>query len=231
MRLLKHSVALVFTLVLAACGGNSECCSSGKVTSFPNAILTNEVPRLVVGQSDSNYHEFSELHFTFTSENYFKENPTGHAALLMRTLGSQIATKLEGVGMIFGNVSLASNTIPGNPATEPNTLFPSIQIETWFHGHDTQNFLLAPINPAIILEDNINYDIVIKSHIKEDKSIQTEQILIYKMGDLIWDSGVVTDPNKYIVPTYNDIAIGHVFDNPNAKPWKITFSNIVLVQN
>jgi hypothetical protein len=43
--------------------------------------------------------------------------------------------------------------------------------------------------------------------------------------------GVVVDPNKYIVSTYNDIAVGHVFNNLDAKPWKIKFSNISLKYN
>ncbi len=236
----KKILTAISITILLGCGGGSVNVNVGgeetnpefvQVTKFQDVILENNISRVNVAEMDHEYHPSSELTFTFYSDGYFKENPTGHAALLMRSNIDIIATRLEGVGMVFGNVSLASNTIPGNPATLPNPLAPSVQIETWFNGRDTDNFLLAPKNTPPILEDYVSYDMVIKSFIKEDKSVQTEQIFIYKDGVLIWDSGVVNDPNKYIVNTSNDIAVGHVFNNLDAKPWKIKFSNISLKYN
>ena len=235
--LIAISIATIF-----GCGGGSVAINVDlsneetnsefvQVTKFQDVVLENNISRVNVAEMDHDYHPSSELTFTFYSDGYFKENPTGHAALLMRSNIDIIATRLEGVGLVFGNVSLATNTMPGNPSTLPNPLAPSVQIETWFNGRDTDNFLLAPKNTPPILEDYVNYNVVIKSYITEDKSIQTEQILISRDGNLIWDSGVVVDPNKYIVSTSNDIAVGHVFNNLNANPWKIIFSNISLKYN
>lgn len=222
-------------ITISSCGGGNINISSSeikyeleKVNYFKDLILENNISRLDFGKMDNKFHALTELSFNFYSDGYFKENPTAHAAILMRSNLDIINTRLEGVGMVFGNVSLAINTIPGNASTLPNKLFPSVQIETWFNGRDTDNFLLAPKNTPPMLKDYVNYEVIIKSYITEDKSIQTEQILMYEEKNLIWDSGVVNDPNKYIVTTSNDLAVGHVFNNLNANPWKIIFSNIEL---
>lgn len=229
-RLFLAISVMAMTMPIVGCGGSSDESEPNNllVHRFNDVLLSNDLPRAIVARMDKNYHEVTEISFRFYSKGYFSDNPNAHAALVMRGNADTIQTKVEGVGMVFGNVSKAPNTIPGNPSTLPNPLSPSVQIETWFNGRDTDNFLLAPKNEAPILEDYAYYDMKIRSQIKEDKSIQTVQILIKKDGKLIWDSGVVDDPNKYIVSTYNDIVVGHVFNDLEEKKWLLLFSNIEL---
>jgi hypothetical protein len=162
------------------------------------------------------------------SVGYFTENPTGHAAMVMRSSIPLFTTHVRGQGIVFGDVSGATNTIPGNAATLPNPVKPSTQIEAWFGGMDTDNFLLAGETLPPQLVDNVPYDFIIQTHDTQDKSIQTIRYTVSIEGKQVYDSGVITDPNKYLDATLNDIYVGHVFDNPAAKPWTMTFTNITL---
>ena len=210
------------------------------VNALPNATLSNDVTVVRIAKMDNVFHEYSELHFTFRSNGYFRENTNGHTAVVMRGDLTPESTRVLGAGMVFGNVSGAINVV-GLPTTVPNPLFPSVQIETWFNGFDkvTGNYLLTPKSPPPIMKDDVNYDVIIRSHILQDKSLQTEEITISENGSQIWDSGVINDPNKYIVPTMNDVTVGHVFETlscakyPNAvpcsKPWTIEFTKVSLL--
>lgn len=223
---------LIYTsiIILSACTDNSS-----KTQYFPTATLDVNTPtqKVIIARLGNDFHEYQELHFTFRSNNYFSQNPKdAHAAVVMRGNASIIDTRIMGVGMVFGDVSRAGNPIPGNPATQPNKLHPSVQIETWFNGLDSSNFLLTgltdDITPPPILKDNIDYKIIIQSYVTKNKDKQTIRIVVNENNAIIYDTGAVPDPNKYIDTSYNDIGVGHVFYNVDAGPWSIVFSDIIL---
>lgn len=225
-------LSLIIVTFLVACGGGDPTpapTSTPIVTSrfFNDAKLTPNTPRakVDVAKMDTDYHEFSTLSFTFNSRNFFKYNPdNAHAAIAMRSNIAINDIKVWGHGMVFGDVSGASNPLGSNPATQPNKLRPSVQIETWFGGIDSGNFLLATAETPPILQDNIDYQITIQSHLTS--TVQTIRVVVNSNGVLIYDTGIIEDPNKYLNKNYNDIYVGYVFSNPG--DWDITFKNIKL---
>jgi hypothetical protein len=223
---LKSVISILVACSLIACGGGS--CDD--VQSFPDAKVSNDVRLVRIGVSDKEFHPYSELHFTLKAKDYFNQNTVdSHAAMVMRTDLDLSSTAVNGVGMVFGDVSGAGNPNPSDSATEPNKLKPSAQIETWFNGHDSGNFLLTPKNTPPILFDGVSYDVIIKSIVEPDKAHKTIQVIMTTDGKVLWDSGVLNDPNKYLNYNNNGVAFGHVFRNLNAKPWEINITNVSLM--
>jgi len=177
-------------------------------------------PRLEILRLPDHWYENYRVTFKLKSTDYFQQNSvppmSGHFALVMRGDIDAWETAVWGVGLIFGR-------------TYTQQTVPSIRIETWFNGVPPGNYLLdgAPGVPEML--DGVTYDIEFISTVPQDRSQQTVQFRVSTEADgLIYDSGIVSDPNILFDPAKNSIFTGHVFDEPGSGPWEFAITDVKL---
>lgn len=194
----------------------------------PDFQLSSSVERhIAISQSDKFFNN-TVVEFTMNSNGYFNKSTGGHMAMVSRCDTDILASAVRGQGMIFGNVALATDT-SGNPDYGPNQLTPSTQIESWLNGLSTTRaqYLLNGNPRPPILRDLVDYQIRFESFISDDRVNQTLRYTVSEREQIIYDSGVVVDPNRYFNPSKNGLAFGHVFSSPDSN-WSVKFSNIKL---
>jgi hypothetical protein len=178
-------------------------------------------PRLEILRLDDHWYENYRVTFKFKSTDYFQQNAmppaqAGHFALVMRGDIDAWETAVWGQGLIFG-------------VTFNNMSVPSIRIETWFNGVPPGNYLLDGVPGAPELLDGVTYDVEFISTVPQDRSQQTIQFRISTEADgLLYDSGLVPDPNILFDPAKNSIFTGHVFDNEASGPWEFAITDVKL---
>lgn len=198
---------------LSGCGGGSNPPAAKNITA-PDLVLTAIDPRLVIADIPYGLHVDQVISFTLVSEDYFKQNPVGHFAIVTRSDLARLPTKVLGQGFAVGNLTGAIDGTKVNPGS---------QIETWCDLPGRDHYLLdSP--PSPVWQDGIRYDVRIETHVSLGQ--QTVRYTLSVGGNQIYDSGVMDDPNRGFDPAMNGIAIGHVFDSADAGLWLIRLSNI-----
>lgn len=204
--------------LVAGCGGGGDDQPLPKVLTVPDVVLTEIDSRLAIADIPQGFQADQRISFTVTSEDYFSQNPDGHFAVITRADLSKWTTQVLGHGLAFGNLAQAPNGTPSNPG---------VQIESWCNGSTPGNYLLsAPTAP--VLRDGVPYQVQLDTHVSPDRSEQTVRYRLSVSGQQVYDSGLISDPNRGFDPSMNSVWIGHVFDNPNAGLWLIRLSNIKI---
>ena len=201
--------------LLLGCGGASDVPATRSIIA-PDVVLTASDARLLVADIPAGLHVDQRITFTLVSDGYYARNPVGHFAFITRSDISKWTTQVLGHGLAFGNLSGAFNGTPSNPGA---------QLESWCNGSTPPNYLLSAA-PSPVLVDGVAYQVRLETHVSPDRSVQTLRYTIGQAGQLVYDSGVVLDPNRAFDPAMNGIWIAHVFDGPNTEPWAIRLSNI-----
>lgn len=221
MRLLRAGAAALACVLVACCGGGGSD-PGPTVIRAPDAVLSADVPRVLVASIPDGFHPSTVVSFDVFSVGYFgsfaQAGQGGHFGLGVRTDLDRLPTAIFGHGVIFGNVSGAPG---GNP------VYPSSQLESWCNGLVPGDYLLTgPGTPPVLL-DGVAYHVRLES----DTTGQTRTLryAISSGGVLLYDSGPVADPNQAFDLTKNGVWVGHVFDGTGS--WAVTFSNITIEIN
>ena len=208
-------------------GANSDN-GDGLTYRAPDVTLNASTARVTLLDLPSNHHERITVDFNLkANDGYFTAN--GHVAMVVRCDLSLINRAVRGHGMVFGDVAGAAD-IEGIPDYRPNPLVPSTQIETWLNYNDlmpnrNQYLLNGNPNPPI-LRDGVEYKVRIESFISKDRANQTIRYTVHTGGELMYDSGVVIDPNRVFDASCNSLVIGHVF-GPSDPKWTVKVTDIV----
>jgi len=200
-------------------------------------VLNNSTPRVTMAATGA-YPTggfnvgtgIMETWFDLVSSGYFANNPNGHMAVVTRADTSVMTTAVYGQGMIFGNVN--GNTSGGA------THYPTTQIESWFNGFATGNYL-PPTSDGYTskpLVDGVTYRACITSTVAPNSKYYIRYRLwrlttTYGLTtyELERDTGDVYDPTNYISRETSGLYAGHVFANGSAPAWSLTFSNVSIV--
>lgn len=168
-----------------------------------------------------------DLQFDVMFNNYFTRNPTGHLALIMRCDTSTLGTAVRGQGMLFGNVSGATNG---------TDLVPSTQLETFFgstSGPSAGNFLFKNSEGARSkggLRDGVQFRVFVSATKTNSGSRHIRYSLwswnaTYQNWVHEVDTGDVLDHNTWADLTSYGLVFGHVFATAG-QTWSIDFTNL-----
>lgn len=196
--------------------------------------LTPETDLLIVDNVDDGPWTTTTMSFKLYSYGYFTNNPTdAHIAFVMKTEADDLIARryVRGTGIVMGDVSGA---VEGNPRK------PSTQMETWFNQIDTDGTALAgyygnklitgPATATPILRDEVEYTITI--NVTSDPGYINRKLwYTVESVDGIYDSTILDDPNELTNWDKNDIAIGHVFQNMQAAPWKVKIFDVEVTRS
>lgn len=203
---------------------------SGVVLYRPSDItIKADTPdsRILVLNPPKIHREFITVDYTLRADGgYFTAN--GHAVMGLRLDVAVIATLVRGVGLTFGDVAGAPNV--GNfPEYAPNQLVPSTQVETWLHANtvepDRSIYMLNGNPGAPKLSDGVDYAVRFESLVSADRKRQTVRYTISTGGSMIYDSGVIIDPNDVYDASHNSLLFAQVF-GPTTHDWSIHISGI-----
>ena len=220
-------LALTLSLTLAACGGGQSNTVDNIIRIPDTQIISTQATfgRVQLYQTAKASHYSEEFTFNIKFNDYFKNNPNGHFAVVTRADATAASAMVLGIGAVFGNVSGATNPNPNDPRTEPIRISPSTQIETWFNGYNSGNYLLASQNPPPVLQDNVWYNVTIRSTTtkKVQLTIKTNSVIMY-------DTGELDNLNPVFNDKLNDIYVGYVFSD-NLASWSVDISDAKLIIN
>ena len=200
----------------------------GEVHRAPDTTLNAATERVNLLVLPKKHHERITVDFKLkANDGYFTEH--GHIALVVRCDLEYVHRAVRGHGLTFGDVAGAPNP-GGNPDYAPNQLVPSTQIETWLNYNDLmpeRDLYMLNGNPnPPILRDGVEYAVRVESFISKDRTNQTIRYTIHTAGNLLYDSGVVIDPNRVFDATSTSLVIGHVFGPPDSR-WYVNLTDIV----
>ena len=221
MRVLRAGAAALACVLVACCGGGGGA-PGPTVIRAPDAVLSADVPRVVVASIADGLHPSTVVSFDVMSAGYFgafsQAGQGGHLAFGTHADLDLLPTAIRGHGVIFGNVSSVTG---GNP------VYPSSQLESWSNGIGPDNYLLSGPGTPPVLSDGVTYHVRLSSQITGSERIL--RYAISKGGVLLFDTGPVSDPNRGFDLAKNGVWVGHAFDGPG--PWAVTFSNIIIELN
>lgn len=223
---------------LASGGSSSSSAPLSVVTDIAGTYtLSNSVGSITIIEDGTyntgGYHAGNgemETWFDMTSNGYFSNNPSGHAAVLTRCQTSIVNTALRGQGMIFGNV--AGNQSGGA------LHYPTSQIESWFNGYALGNYL-PPSSDGYTskpMVDGVTYRVCITSKVSNTRTYVRYRLYRQDTSSfgtttyqLERDTGDVYDQTPFAERNHTGLVILHVFQNSSAPAWTMTFSNIQIV--
>ena len=191
----------------------------------PGTVLNSQVHRVTLLDLPNKRYQRVWVDFKFKSDNYFTAN--GHVAMVARCDLSFVNRAVRGHGMVFGDVAGATDP-SGDPDYAPNPIVPSTQIESWMNGTIPgrgQYLLNGNPNPPV-LRDGVEYRVRLETFISSDRVNQTVRYTIHVGSTLVYDSGVVIDPNRHFDPSCNNLVIGHVFSSPK-DDWSVHITDVV----
>jgi hypothetical protein len=187
--------------------------------------------------SNNVFYNNLNLKFTMKSNGYISKNFPGagsgssgastgaHIAVVSRAYTPTPLNIVRGEGIIIGDVSVSPILDPRESVTPR---IPSIQFESWQHGlPPQQHYLFVGNTDTPYFSDNVEYIIAINSSVSTDKKVRNVRTTVTVGTTVIYDSGIVNDPNEQFNPDCNGVFFGQVFQYVSTG-WTVDFTNLTL---